>query len=410
MDTCILREFGLDSSTADLLRTIRRSGIQQMAVPWMAMEELAAQHAVKYHQQHEATAAALDSLRKLTPWGGIPQLADRDLEGIRDYWRKQYESVVDIVPTSENALRQAAFREANGLAPSKTASTGSKSVKTGYRDAAIWLSAVEYARQHPNETVYFVSSNTRDFGDGSAYRHPMDDDVVDLGDRFVHLTSLDQIVPRFTETTEVPQEQVHRVLARCVPDLAETAFLHEDMTRGIQSDGFDCIVRPSLGENDAAGRALAWIHPPDAELAALCDVSAYRIGEREWCTATARWHLAGPALLAPNVGGSVWWSRGEVLRVIGCAWQTRMLCTLDDQAARPQVLRTSGPSALSPEEFGPLAPDGRATVRMVKQAFTRAAAVSEEGTPTESAWRSMVDERRSSWVERQLMEALDTQR
>ncbi|MFB7998813.1 hypothetical protein ACFC4G_39050 [Streptomyces sp. NPDC056002] len=96
--------------------------------------------------------------------------------------------------------------------------------------------------------------------------------------------------------------------------------------------------------------------------------------------------------------------------MIGCAWQTRMLCTLDDQAARPQVLRTSGPSALSPEEFGPLSPDGRATVRMVKQAFTRAAAVSEEGTPTESAWRSMVDERRSSWVERQLMEALDTQR
>ncbi|GAB3004540.1 hypothetical protein GCM10023080_082730 [Streptomyces pseudoechinosporeus] len=47
----------------------------------------------------------------------------------------------------------------------------------GGRDAAIWLTAVEYAREHPEETVYFVSRNTKDFGDGTAYPPLMDQDL-----------------------------------------------------------------------------------------------------------------------------------------------------------------------------------------------------------------------------------------
>jgi hypothetical protein len=70
--------------------------------------------------------------------------------------------VVDTIPTSEGVLRQDLFWEMNVLAPAKTDATSSRSVKTGSRDAAVWLSAIDYAADHPDETVYFVSSNTRD--------------------------------------------------------------------------------------------------------------------------------------------------------------------------------------------------------------------------------------------------------
>lgn len=89
-----------------------------------------------------------------------------------------------------------------------------KPVKTGSRDAAIWLTAVEYAREHPDETVYFVSKNTNDFGDGSSYkgRARLWRDIQELGDRFKHYASLDPVVAEFTQPTEVDdalvQEQV----------------------------------------------------------------------------------------------------------------------------------------------------------------------------------------------------------
>lgn len=48
LDTSILRGLGLKSSTAELLRAIRESGVQRISVPWMVLEELAAQQVLKY--------------------------------------------------------------------------------------------------------------------------------------------------------------------------------------------------------------------------------------------------------------------------------------------------------------------------------------------------------------------------
>ncbi|MER5474307.1 PIN domain-containing protein [Streptomyces sp. NPDC002685] len=93
---------------------------------------------------------------------------------MRRAWKRRWASVVETIPTSETALQQAFIREANGLPPCKA----QKDTKVGGRDAAIWLSAVEYARTHPDENVYFVSNNTRDFSDGTAYASPMSEDAT----------------------------------------------------------------------------------------------------------------------------------------------------------------------------------------------------------------------------------------
>ncbi|MET7921842.1 PIN domain-containing protein [Streptomyces avermitilis] len=206
LDTCVLRGEGNGSST-EVLRAIRTAGLEGVAVPWMVMEELVEQHAVKYRKQYEATAQAFQSLGNVTPWDLDVRLPEIDMERVREHWRKHWSRVVDVVPTSESALREAAFREANRLPPCKDTDK-----KAGARDAAIWLSAVEYAKAHPDETVYFVSGNTTDFGDGKSYPDAMGTDVAELGERFVHLTGLGEVIDRFTVPTVTEQDVIKSAL------------------------------------------------------------------------------------------------------------------------------------------------------------------------------------------------------
>ncbi|RSS97501.1 hypothetical protein EF919_03375 [Streptomyces sp. WAC02707] len=66
---------------------------------------------------------------------------------------------------------------------------------------------MEYAEEHPDETVFFVSANTKDFGDGTSYPYPMNKDIADAGvaDRFILMTSLDEVASHFTEPAEVDE-------------------------------------------------------------------------------------------------------------------------------------------------------------------------------------------------------------
>ncbi|MFI6494681.1 PIN domain-containing protein [Streptomyces sp. NPDC050564] len=123
--------------------------------------------------------------------------------------------MVDETPTSKTALREAAYREAKVLPPCKAIVINERGdeVKTGGRDAAIWLPAVQYAREHPEKKVYFVSQNTKDFGKGTAYPPLMKKDREGLRDRFIHLTALDEVVKMFTEPAGVDEEQVRAVLS-----------------------------------------------------------------------------------------------------------------------------------------------------------------------------------------------------
>lgn len=182
LDTNILWPISPGSSSAGLLRAIRATGRHEIAVPWVVMEELAAQQAIKYREKRQRAAEALESLREITPWKLGVDLEDSAENRIRDHWRTQWGTVLETIPTSDEALREAAFREMNRLAPCKEV----KGVKTGARDTAIWLSVVEYARCHQEETVYFVSANTKDFK--SSYPSPMCDDIAGMEGRIVLLT------------------------------------------------------------------------------------------------------------------------------------------------------------------------------------------------------------------------------
>ncbi|MER6566349.1 PIN domain-containing protein [Streptomyces sp. NPDC001093] len=250
--------------------------------------------------------------------------------------------MADVIPTSEMALHEAAFREANGLAPCKD-----DGKKTGARDAAIWLSAVEYAKTHPDETVYFVSDNTRDFGNGTSYAEPMRADVVDLAERFVHLTGLGEVIDRFTKPTTVDQDIIQHAL-KAEPALGAVIRLAHTMGGGNQPEvwlstfgtsGFPCT--PSGPDSEALPvRAFGWVGPTlNAHAMAISNVDSYRVGEHVWCMATVRWLIAGLAISEPTI------------RTVACTLETRILFAAHSDDPRLTVLRHSTFDRLTDAKF-----------------------------------------------------------
>ncbi|MEU5497961.1 PIN domain-containing protein [Streptomyces griseofuscus] len=347
LDACILRGSGLNSSSTDVLRAIRTAGVEGVAVPWMVMEELSAQQAIKYRKQYEAAAQAIESLGKLTPWGlGYP-MPDMDLDRLREHWRKQWSSVVDVIPTSEAALREGAFREANGLAPCRDDGR-----KTGARDAAIWLSAVEYAKEHADQTVYFVSDNTRDFGDGTSYADPMRTDIAELGERFVHLTGLGEVIDRFTESTTVEQDVIQRAVESeaalsAISRLAHTLGGGRKSTAWLQAIGGSAFPCKVADENQEPIHVSAdgWLHDAlRTRPTTISDVESYRVGDHVWCTATVRWLVYGTALF------------GSFPKMAACAFEARVLFAPDNDDPRLTVLRHSPFEPATDAEFTELKP------------------------------------------------------
>ncbi|MFD5570455.1 PIN domain-containing protein [Streptomyces cadmiisoli] len=390
LDTNMLWGVSPDNASVDLLKTIRATGVQGVAVPWTVMEELAAQRALKYEDKYNAAQSATRALRDATPWRIPRSMPPFDAERVRQHWRDAFADVVDVLHPSEWVLQEAAFREANVLAPCKRLEVKgvNRPVKTGSRDAAIWLTAVEYARQHPNETMHFVSKNTADFGDGSSYKEPMSSDIRDLEGRFKHYTSLDPVLAQFTQPTDVDAGTVlerlgSRESAAVIAQEAATKWaLSLDAWGDLDAPRFSATIWPA-DDADRSGSSVArissrgWMGTPHAQMGLVSDLSAYRIGEHVWCTATVQWLLAGVTL------------RDGQFRVarVGCAWETRVLLNPTNADSQFTILRSSRPRPLEAEEFKGLAdvavlPSSPSSDDQSANVWSQLASAGQSETPT----------------------------
>ncbi|WP_327345965.1 PIN domain-containing protein [Streptomyces europaeiscabiei] len=331
LDTNILWPLSPDSSSADLLRAIRAAGVHKVAVPWMVMEELAAQQAIKYREKHQKAAEALESLRQVTPGSLGVELEGPNEGSVRHHWRNRWSAVLETIPTSEGALRMGFSREMNKLLPCREV----KGLKIGGRDAAIWLSAVEYAREHPDETVYFVSTNTKDFTDGSSYPSPMCDDIAGLEGRFVHLTSMDDIASQFTEPAETDDALVVTILKS--PEILD--LVTKESRNLTAYEPFRCIALSPLDGVPSPDHVVGW-RPAKTVFSSVERIHTYRIGDHEWCTADVEWH----------VGGFAFTVSGSDLVPAGCTWTTSVLFTPDAAEPRLTVLRSASPRPLLSQE------------------------------------------------------------
>ncbi|MFD5015381.1 PIN domain-containing protein [Streptomyces chartreusis] len=342
LDTSILRTFSPESSSADLLVAIRRLDAERVAVPWMVIEELAAQQAIKYREKYDKAAEALRAVQDLTPWQMNAELPPSEADEYAKHWRTKWATIVEVIVTSDAATREALLREANCRPPCNTV----KGIKTGARDAAIWLSAVEYARQHPQEIVCFVSDNTTDFGRGAPYPSPMAEDLAGMEERFVHLTSMDEVVARFAEPTTTDASVAARVLGSPGAQDAVAVASHETLglPLGLPLDGsFACTIASGLAGEAFTVPALGWA-TKKAVFDAVESMQSYRIGDEEWCTAVVRWTLGGVVVTEAQPGAA--WA--------GCSWTTAVLFTLDDAEPRLSVLRSEAPTPIGVDAFDAL--------------------------------------------------------
>ncbi|MBP5873177.1 PIN domain-containing protein [Streptomyces scabiei] len=289
LDACVIRGMRLDGSDVDVLRAIVATGTEQVGAPSIAVEELAAQKALEYLEAHRVAVRALRQLA-LKSHRTEPKLEEPDAEGVREMWRRKYD-FLQVLPTSGAAASEGLYREANVLPPATTKGDGNKKVKVGARDVAIWLTAVEYAREHPDETVYFVSSNHTDFTKGEGrYPAPMDNDVADLGNRFVHLTNLAELLKTLAPKVEIDAAEVHGLLEQHTEYIAYR--FHGAWKIGIPTP-FD--IRTREGEVETAQ---SWVFPEQVRvrLVDIRDIEAYRLGATSWVVATARWEFVGLAI------------------------------------------------------------------------------------------------------------------
>ncbi|MFF4399362.1 PIN domain-containing protein [Streptomyces sp. NPDC001480] len=334
LDTNILWSLTPEGGSTDLLRAIRAVSGERVAVPWMVMEELAAQQALKYQEQHTRAAEAVKALREVTPWGLDVPLGPCEPEEVRKHWRRQWGTVVEVIPTSPQAFQEAAFREANQLRPCRVV----KGLKIGSRDAAIWLTAVEYAQAHPEERVYFVSGNNKDFGDGTSYPAPMDKDVAGMTDRFRLLPSMADVVAEFATETTTDEAAVRALLEQ--PSTGSQLVDAATRYGWLPMDGsFECTISGVPGSEPLIVAAHGWLSGGRVSVSEIQSMHSYRFGQQEWCAAVVTWQLTGVILL----DGVTTWA--------GCSLTASVLLALNGSEPRLTILRADTPQPLSRDIF-----------------------------------------------------------
>ncbi|MGW3520582.1 PIN domain-containing protein [Streptomyces hydrogenans] len=342
LDANIMKGVSLRKPEADVLRAIRAAGEERVATPWIAVEEIAAQEALSYAKKHQAAMDAVDDLRKATPWQHVHHPKRWSAEYVRRHWRERYSSIADVLETSHAAYQQALYRETNQIAPCKTVNSGKN--KTGARDAAIWLTAVEYARAHEGETVYFVSKDS-DMSEDGQLLPEMQKDIAGMEHRFHLLTSLDDVITKFATEVEASAEDVLGLLGT-EETRATILAATRAASRRFRVISGTAMPSPIADRRRYAGNATSNWSPTAVALDKVLEVSGREVGGHHWFTAWVRWLLRDDR-----------WTRGEV-QELGYAWETRvLLSTAADQDMTILDFRRPGPISKEDEPNVPALPE-----------------------------------------------------
>ncbi|MFE9440744.1 PIN domain-containing protein [Streptomyces sp. NPDC006602] len=321
LDTNAVRMLNPNGSNADVLRIIKTSGKAKIAVPEMVLHEMLAQQVIEYR---DAYVKAVSAVKRA--YGRHPGLAkgfsrlpeEPDIYGVRREWDKQYRAIFTVIPTSGEAALKALVREANGEKPAKMTDKQGEKKKEGARDVAIWLSVVDFMKKYPNEQVYFVTKNSKDFGDGSGWPSPMDADIQGMEHRITLLEDMDAVISEFTE--EVPASELSADAATALMGLSQT--VGELAIKKLH--GKPRLPASLLSGFDEGRRQFKrtgyrrWVAPPDAELLNVSNVTGHKIGDSVWFVADVEWLLWGLALS---------WVPDRGVIPVMCIWETRVLMT-----------------------------------------------------------------------------------
>ncbi|MFD5124146.1 PIN domain-containing protein [Streptomyces sp. NPDC058385] len=323
-DTNALNLLSPESPRADFIRKLRQSGHHRVAVPWVVMEELAAHQATHYPDKYRAVVNTLAKLQEVLPWHVDSSLEPLDVDRLLGHWRGIYGEIFEVIETSGDVARQALAREAMHLPPAKRAKDHSE----GARDVAIWFSVIEFLKANPEEHIYFVTNNSSDFGDGTAYPYPMNEDVRGLEERLTLLKDFDQVVSRFSK--EVSGKDAEAAAGELLRSLSVGGRVAQTAMDLSSPAGF-----VGLGPADATVEWHEWLAQPEVELLSVMNVTGHEIEGDVWYTANATWLLYGLAADGPESAAGY----------VACVWGMKVLFSTRDGDDAPTFLKTSELSA-----------------------------------------------------------------
>lgn len=352
-DTNALYGLHRQSPKFDLLMALKLSGSQAVGIPWMVREELVARQVLEYVAAYESARSAMDGLNRKTPWGPLASFPSREVEKVKEHWRSIYGEVLITLETSGENARHALAREAYCEKPAKT----NPKAKGGARDAAIWLSVIDYLRDNPEDEVYFVTDNGSDFGNGD-YPAAMLDDLGDMKGRLILLTSFEEVISRFTQEIDADIEHIRDLLTVLSDEALALigASAHAAM-KGGQFEGTRITrgsFEPYMWQD--------WPLPPAAVLWRVGKATGHKINESEWYTADVEWILVG--LAEPDnqsyIGnadghGAVAIDGASIMPQIACSWHTKILFSSGANEALT-IVAANSPAALSSDDRVELQP------------------------------------------------------
>ncbi|MEU5150035.1 hypothetical protein AB0G42_22985 [Streptomyces yangpuensis] len=242
-----------------------------------------------------------------------------------NHWRNVYGEIFEVIETSPEVARSALTREALALKPAKRAGDHSE----GARDVAIWFSILEFLKANPDEKVWFVTNNTKDFGDGTDYPYPMNEDVEGLEDRLIRLADFDEVVSAFTKTVSGADAEA----------VADELLRSQAVRARVAQTAVELLTSPSgftgLNTDDTLVQWRGWWLAPEVELLTVTDVTGHEIEGDVWYTANARWLLFGLAFDEDAADP----------RYTACTWETKVLFSARDGDEAPTVLTPQDPQA-----------------------------------------------------------------
>ncbi|MFE9454129.1 hypothetical protein [Streptomyces sp. NPDC006739] len=242
------------------------------------------------------------------------------MERFLDHWRGAYADVFEVIQTSGDVALKALAREAMALPPAKRCDKGDHS--EGARDVAIWFSVLEFLKDNPDEHIYFVTNNTSDFGDGTVYEYPMNEDVRGFEHRLTRLQDFKEVVATFT--TEVSGESAATAAEELLRSEAMREQVAQTAVEALDSDG----GFPGLGASDAEIVWRSWLAAPAVELLSVKNVTGHKIDQHVWYTADVEWLLYGSAVSTD----------GDSALSVACVWRMKILFSTDEKDESPTIL------------------------------------------------------------------------
>jgi hypothetical protein len=314
------REAGLDGLEFVALLAVAAETGHVVALPSVALVECVARFERDLRERHAKLLESVVAINKLVVEKiAAPRLPILDLAVS---YEERLRARLEVLPLPDGAGEEAMRREARREPPAKNGGT---------RDAAIWLSAVAAARAVTSD-VYFVSKNSKDFGQ-DALPPKLQDDIASFSGRFSYLSTTTSVIEQLAEYREPPEAAL----------ITAQPALREVLTRDLEAEALQEL--PTLLEIRRDPEFDLWASEVrQLELVEAASVRRYRVGGLDLVTlrVTARYNrvLTRRSLEAPseNTGNRSWLMRLQR--------QISILVRLDGPAVTTTTIVTRSPTLM----------------------------------------------------------------